>query len=175
MGSPVSCYRHLILLHTQMCDGCKRLPIAREWPAEFGPYTPGYQPRSGKHRDSTQADKGSKPLPKPGEEKETHIATKRRTTVPKHRSILAIRDFLPIPGRFNPYLSNEQKQTMHTQLTQISDEYAQLEQEEIRLLKMGALLEGSDCQRTTFLSSLDKDYEALVKDEEDPSEDSSEE
>jgi hypothetical protein len=66
---------------------------------------------------------------------------------------------------------------MHTQLTQISDEYeyAQLEQEEIRLLKMGALPEGSDHQKTAFLSSINKDYEALVKDEEDPSEDSSEE
>jgi hypothetical protein len=33
---------------------------------------------------------------------------------------------------------------MHTQLIQISDEYARMEQEEIRLLKAGALLEGSD-------------------------------
>jgi hypothetical protein len=64
---------------------------------------------------------------------------------------------------------------MHTQLTQISDEYTQWEQEEIRLLKMGALPKGSDRQRTAFLSSIDKDYEALVKDKEDPSEDSSEE
>jgi hypothetical protein len=35
---------------------------------------------------------------------------------------------------------------------------------------MGALPEGSDRQRTAFLSNIDKDYEALVKDEEDPSE-----
>jgi hypothetical protein len=40
---------------------------------------------------------------------------------------------------------------------------------------MGALPEGSDHQRTAFLLSIDKDYEALVKDEEDLSEDSSEE
>jgi hypothetical protein len=112
-------------------------------------------------------------LLKPSEEKEVRIATKGRTTVPKHRSILVIRDFPPIPGRFNPYLNNEQKQAMHTQLTQILGEYAQLEQEEIRLLKMGALLEGFDRQRMAFLSSIVKDYEALVKDEEDPSEDSS--
>jgi hypothetical protein len=46
-----------------------------------------------------------------------------------------------------------------------------LEQEEIQLLKMGALPEGSDRQRIAFLSSIDKDYEALVKDEEGPSED----
>jgi hypothetical protein len=128
-----------------MCEGCRRLPTIREWPAEFGPYTPGYQPRSGKHRDSTQADKGLEPLFKPSEEKETRITTKRRIVIPTCRSISAIRDFPPIPGRFNPYLNNEQKQAMHTQLTQISDEYTQLEQVEIRLLKMGALPEGSDC------------------------------
>jgi hypothetical protein len=40
---------------------------------------------------------------------------------------------------------------------------------------MGALPEGSNHQRTAFLSSINKDYEALVKDEEDPSENSSEE
>jgi hypothetical protein len=114
-------------------------------------------------------------LLKPSEKKETRITTKRRTTVPKRRSISVIRDFPPIPERFNPYLSNEQERAMHTQLTQISDEYTQWEQEEIRLLKMGALPEGSDRQRTAFLSSIDKDYEALVKDKEDPSEDSSEE
>jgi hypothetical protein len=74
-----------------MRDGCGRLPIARKWPVEFGPYAPGYQPRSGKHRDSTQVDQGPKPLPKPSEEKEIHIATKRRTIVPKCRSISTIR------------------------------------------------------------------------------------
>jgi hypothetical protein len=45
-----------------------------------------------------------------------------------------------------------------------------MEQEEIRLLKTRALPEGSDLQRSAFLSSIDKDYEALVKDKEDPSE-----
>jgi hypothetical protein len=64
---------------------------------------------------------------------------------------------------------------MHTQLTQISEEYAQLELEEIRLLKAGALPEGFDRQRTAFLFSIDKDYKALVKDEEDQSDNSSEE
>jgi hypothetical protein len=39
---------------------------------------------------------------------------------------------------------------------------------------MGALPEGFDHQ-TAFLSNIDKDYKALVKDEEEPSEDSSEE
>jgi hypothetical protein len=50
-----------------------------------------------------------------------------------------------------------------------------MEFEEIQLLKAGTLPKGSNCQRTTFLSSINKDYEALVKDEEDPSEDLSEE
>jgi hypothetical protein len=50
-----------------------------------------------------------------------------------------------------------------------------MELEQIRLLKEGALPEGSNCQRTAFMSSINKDYKALVKDEEDPSEDSSEE
>ena len=38
-------------------------------------------------------------------------------------------------------------------------------------MKARVLPEGSDSQRATFLSSINKDYEALVKDEEDPSED----
>jgi hypothetical protein len=114
-------------------------------------------------------------LLKLSEEKETRITTKRRTVVRKRRNISAIRDFPPILGEFNPYLTKERKRAMHTQLTQISDEYAQWEQEKIRLLKMGALLEGFDRQKTAFLSSIDRDYEALVKDEEDASEDSYEE
>jgi hypothetical protein len=64
---------------------------------------------------------------------------------------------------------------MHTHLTQISDEYTQMELEEIRPLKTGALPEGSNRQSTAFLSSINKDYEALVKDEEELFEDSSEE
>jgi hypothetical protein len=46
-----------------------------------------------------------------------------------------------------------------------------MELEEIRFLKMRVVPEGSDRQKTAFLSSINKDYEALVKDEEDPSED----
>jgi hypothetical protein len=90
-----------------MRNGCRCLLTVREWPAEFEPYTPGYQPRSGKHRDLTQADEGLEPFLKPSEENETRITTKRRIVVPKRRSISAIRDFPPIPRRFNPYLSNE--------------------------------------------------------------------
>ena len=64
---------------------------------------------------------------------------------------------------------------MHKHLTQIANEYAKLEQEEIKLLKVGALLAGSEWQKAAFLSSINKDYEALVKDEEDPSQESARE
>ena len=50
-----------------------------------------------------------------------------------------------------------------------------MELEEIRLLKAGVLPAGSGRQRTAFLASINKDYETLVKEEEDPSEDSFEE
>jgi hypothetical protein len=84
----------------------------RKWAAEFGPYAPKYQPHFGKRRVSTQANQELKPLPipKPVEQKEIRVATKRKTTFPKYRSISAIRDFPPIPRRFNPYLSDEEKQ-----------------------------------------------------------------
>jgi hypothetical protein len=57
--------------------------------------------------------------------------TKKRLAIPKYRSITAIRDFPPIPRRFNPYLSDERKRAMHTHLTQILDEYIRMELEEI--------------------------------------------
>ena len=107
--------------------------------------------------------------------KETCTATRKKLAVPKYRSVSAILDFPPIPGRFNPHLSDERKRAMHNHLTQISDEYTRMELVEIRVLKAGALPEGSDRERATFLSSINKDYEALVKDEEDTSKDSSKE
>jgi hypothetical protein len=55
----------------------------------------------------------------------------------------------------------------------ILDEYIWMELEEIQLLKAGALPEGSERQRVASLSSINKDYMALVKDEEDSFEDSS--
>ena len=64
---------------------------------------------------------------------------------------------------------------MHTHLTQVSDKYTRMELEEIRLLKARALLEGSSRQQTAFLASINNDYMALVKKEEDSFEDSSEE
>jgi hypothetical protein len=36
----------------------------------------------------------------------------------KRRSIFAIRDFPPILGKFNPYLSEERRRVLHTHLTQ---------------------------------------------------------
>jgi hypothetical protein len=160
-----------------MRDGCRHLPTIYEWPAEFKPYAPIYQPRSGECKVLTWANQELKPLlvPKLVEGKEVRVATKRRPAVPKYRSTLAIQYFPPIPERFNPYLSDERKQAMHTHLTQILDEYTRMELEEIRLLKTEALPKGSGRQRTAFLSSINKDYRALVKDEEDPSEDSFEE
>jgi hypothetical protein len=43
---------------------------------------------------------------------------------------------------------------MHTHLTQILDEYARMELDEIQLLKTGALPVGSNRQKTAFLSSI---------------------
>ena len=76
---------------------------------------------------------------------------------PQYPSSIAIRDFPPILGRFNSHLSEERKRAMHTHLTQISNEYTRMERKEIRLLKAGALPEGSDHQRAAFLSSINKD------------------
>jgi hypothetical protein len=45
-----------------------------------------------------------------------------------------------------------------------------MEQEEIELLKARALPVGFERQNAAFLSRIDKYYEALVKDEEEPSE-----
>jgi hypothetical protein len=84
--------------------------------------------------------------------------------------VSAVRDFPPIPGKYNPCLGTERKIEMHAHLTQIAEEYNHMEREEIRLLKAGALPIGSDRKKTAFLSSIDKEYEALIKDEEDPSE-----
>jgi hypothetical protein len=129
-----------------MRDGCRRQPTVRKWPAKFGPYAPRYQPRNGEHRASTQSIQKLKLslASKPVEGKKTRATIKKKSAVPKYRSISAIQDFPPILGRFNPHLSEERKMSMHTHLTQISDEYAWMELKEIRLLKAGALPERSD-------------------------------
>ena len=126
-------FRHLILLHTQIRDGCRRLSTVREWPAEFGPYASGYQPRSDKSRVPTRVNQELRPsrVPELKEGKETRVATKKKKVIPKRRSISAIRDFSHVPKRFNPHLSDERKRAMHTHLTQVSEEYDWMELEEI--------------------------------------------
>jgi hypothetical protein len=73
-------------------DGYRCLPPIRDWPAEFKPYAPGYQPHTSKCRVSTQANWELKPLlvPKSVEEKKTYTTTKKRSTVPKCHNISAI-------------------------------------------------------------------------------------
>ena len=139
-----------------MRDGCRRLSTVRDWPAEFGPYAPEYQPQSDKSRIPTWANQELRPLlvPESKEGNETRIATKKKKVIPKHRSISVIRDFPFVPGRFNPYLSDERKRAMHTHLTQVSEEYAQMELEKIRLLKVGALPEGFGVNGLHFSSVL---------------------
>ena len=109
-----------------MHDGCRCLLAVREWPAEFKPYAPRYQPRYGERRVSTWANQELKPSPIPElvEGKETRTTIKKKLAIPKYRSFSAMRDFPPILRRFNPHLSDERKQAMHTHLTQILNEYA---------------------------------------------------
>jgi hypothetical protein len=109
-----------------MRDGCRHLLTACEWPADYGPYAPRYQPRSGKRRVSTRANQELKslPIPEPIEGKEACTATKKKLVVPKYCHISTIQDFPPIPRRFNPHLNDERKRAMHIHLTQISDECA---------------------------------------------------
>ena len=160
-----------------MRDGYRHLPTMLDWPTEFGPYASGYQPRSDKSWVLTRANHELRPsyVPELKEGNEAYVATKKKKAIPKRCSISAIRDFPSVLGRFNPHLSDERKRAMHTHLTQVSEEYARMELEEIRLLKVGELPKGSSRQQTAFLASISKDYEVLVKKEEDPSEDSSEE
>jgi hypothetical protein len=147
----------------------------REWLPEFRPYAPGYQPRCGKRKVSTQPFHKPNTLPPleliQGEKAQVESKKDLAAMKWKCRSVSAVQGFPLIPRRFNPYLSKERRQVLHTHLTQIADEYAQMELEQIRLLKAGALPEGFDCQRIAFLSSIEKYYEALVKDEEDLFED----
>ena len=111
MGSSILHYRHPILLHTQMRDGCRCRPTICEWPTEFGPNAPGYQPCSGERRVSTGANQELRPLPvpRPVEGKEARATNKKRLVVPTYHSISVIQDFPPILGIFNPHLSNLRK------------------------------------------------------------------
>ena len=75
-----------------MRNGFRRLPLVQEWLAEFGPYAPGYQPRSDKSRVPTRANQELRPSPVPQlkEGEETRIVIKKKWVVPKCRSISAI-------------------------------------------------------------------------------------
>jgi hypothetical protein len=75
-----------------MRDGCRRQPTICKWPAEFEPYALGYQPRSGEHRVSTQANQEQKPSPisKAVEGKEIQAIIKKKPAIPKYRSISTI-------------------------------------------------------------------------------------
>jgi hypothetical protein len=111
-----------------MRDGCRRRTTVREWPVEFEPYAPGYQPRSDKRRVSTRLIQELEPslAPKPIMEKKARAAPKEGSVVVKWKphNVSVIRDFSPILKKFNPYLSEERSRALHTHLTQISDEYA---------------------------------------------------
>jgi hypothetical protein len=134
---------------------------------KFRPYALGYQPHYDKHRVSTRLIQELKPslAPEPIKEKKAQAAPKEDLAVVKWKrhSVSAIRDFPLVPEKFNPYLSEERRCVLHTHLTQIFDKYAQMEMEEIRLLKARALREGFDRQRVAFLASINKDCEVLVK------------
>ena len=69
---------------------------------------------------STQPFQKPKPLlsPEPIEDKRAQADSKQTLVASKwkHPNISALRDFLPIPGRFNPYLNTEKRQELRTQL-----------------------------------------------------------
>jgi hypothetical protein len=119
-----------------MHDGCQRRATVQEWPAEFRPYAPGYQPRFGRRKVSTRPIQEPKPSPasKLTKEEKAQAAPKKDSTVVKWKrySVLVVQDLPPIPWRFNPYLNEEKRLVLHTHLTKISDEYASMELEKIR-------------------------------------------
>jgi hypothetical protein len=55
-------------------------------------------------------------------------------------------------------------------MNRVAKEYAKATREEIRLLKNGTLQKGTRRHKAAFLVSIEKDLKAIIKDEEDPSE-----
>lgn len=53
-------------------------------------------------------------------------------------------------------------------MTRVVDEYAKMEREVVQLLKVGALQTGTNRQKLDFLLCIERDYEAMAKDKEDP-------
>lgn len=60
------------------------------------------------------------------------------------------------------------KVTIHKHMTRVVDEYAKMEREVVQLLKVGALQTGTNRQKLDFLLCIERDYEAMAKDKEDP-------
>lgn len=61
----------------------------------------------------------------------------------KHRNVSVVRDFPLVPGKYNRYLSARRKREIHEHMSRVIDECTKIEQEEVQLLKAGALL-GTD-------------------------------
>lgn len=57
-------------------------------------------------------------------------------------------------------------------MTCVADEYVEIRRNEIQLLKVGALQKGMHRWRAAFPLSVEKDYEPIIKEEENPFEDS---
>jgi hypothetical protein len=56
-------------------------------------------------------------------------------------------------------------------MSHVANDYAEIEQHEIWLLKARALQKGTRCKKAAFLLSIERDYVAMIKEEEDdPSE-----
>jgi hypothetical protein len=65
----------------------------------------------------------------------------------------------------------ERRLQIAAHMRRVADEDAAMAREEIRLLKSGTLRKGTHRHKAAFLLSIEKDLEAMIKDEEDPSED----
>jgi hypothetical protein len=134
----------------------------REWPEEYGPYAPGYKPPITSKDIENREELRSEPTMKNLE-----------VTPPKwkRRNVSAVRDFPPIPKAAHPHLSMERRLQIAAHMRCVADEDAAMAREEIRLLKGGTLRKGTRRHKAAFLLSIEKDLEAMIKDEEDPSED----
>ena len=107
----------MILLRTQMWDGCRHWATVRKWPTKFRPYAPRFKPRIGKCKVSTLPFHKPRPPPSPEsiQEEKAQVDFKKDpiATKWKHRIISAVWDFPTVPGRYNPYLKKEMKREMH--------------------------------------------------------------
>lgn len=88
------------------------------------------------------------------------------TTPPKwkRRNVFSMRDFLPIPRGDNPNLSPRRRLQIVAHMNHVADEYAEMTQKEIQLLKDGALHKGTHPHKAAFLLSNERDLKAMFKD-----------